>query len=108
MGDLTTQCPIFHSGQSHDPRMPRVDFEDRFRGAVDTTGGAEQVLSLMVPASTTSATRSRTRSQPRSLLSIARLNIAKSRTQCLCCSRVLIAQMWRGFSVTQLPSVTPP
>jgi len=36
---------------------------------------------------------SRTRSQPRSLLSIARLNIAKSRTRLSCCSRVLIAQM---------------
>lgn len=48
--------------------------------------------------STTSPTRNRTRSQPRNLLSIARLNIAKSRTRLSCNSRIRIVQMWRGFS----------
>ena len=49
-----------------------------------------------IPAGRNVSTRSATTSQPRSLLSIARLNIAKSRTRPSICNRVRIDQTCFG------------
>jgi len=67
----------------------------------------DRCLNLTVPPRITSPTRSRTRSQPRSLLSIARLNIARSRTRRSCCSRVRVAQICRGFKGGFAPMIRP-
>ncbi len=45
-----------------------------------------------------SRTRSATRSQPRSLLSMARLNRARSRSRSRSCRRIRMAQISRTFS----------
>ena len=49
-----------------------------------------------IPAGRNASTRSATTSQPRSLLSIARLNIARSRVRPSICNRVRIAQTCFG------------
>src|SRR5215813_12023329 len=54
--------------------------------------------SLTLPPANTSSILSRTRSQPLSLLSIARLNIARSRRRPSICSRTRIVQTYFGLS----------
>jgi hypothetical protein len=54
--------------------------------------------SRTLPPANTSSILSRTRSQPLSLLSIARLNIARSRRRPSICSRTRIVQTSFGFS----------
>jgi hypothetical protein len=65
------------------------------------------VRSLICPDSMTSTTFSRTRSQPRNLLSMAMLNTARSRWLSANSSRTRIAQTCFGFSGRFWPTTRP-
>src|SRR5262245_14489322 len=58
---------------------------------------ADGHASSAYPLGATSSTRIATTSQPRSLLSIARLKSARSRLRFCICSRVRMAQTWLGL-----------
>src|SRR6516165_9216789 len=62
--------------------------------------------SRTLPPAQTSSTCNRTRSQPLSLLSMARLKRARSRTWCFSCSRIRIAQTSFGLRGRFLPGDT--
>ena len=63
--------------------------------------------SLTRPPAQTSSTCNRTRSQPLSLLSMARLKRARSRARCSSCSRIRIAQTSLGLRGRFCPVIRP-